>query len=136
MEYLPLRLMPQQDLKRALLEECEQHKIEAAFVLGCVGSLTQAVIRFANQKEGTTLLPTWEILTLSGTLSRHGAHLHITLSDKKGRVLGGHLMEGSLIHTTAEVILGILPQHTFTREPDPHTGYLELVISPQESTKP
>lgn len=33
-----------------------------------------------------------------------GAHLHISVSDGDGRTLGGHLAEGTFVHTTAQPI--------------------------------
>jgi predicted DNA-binding protein with PD1-like motif len=44
-----------------------------------------------------------EILSLSGTLSRDGAHLHIAVASSNGTVIGGHLCSGSLARTTAEL---------------------------------
>jgi predicted DNA-binding protein with PD1-like motif len=42
---------------------------------------------------------------------------------------GGHLMGGSIIYTTAEIILGESKKHRFTREKDMETGYHELRIA-------
>ena len=46
--------------------------------------------------------------------------------DSEGEPKGGHLKEGSLVRTTVEIVIGILPEWKFTREIDPETGYLEL----------
>ncbi len=70
------------------------------------------------------------MLTLSGTLSTGGAHLHLSVSDETGRVIGGHLAYGCRVRTTAEILLAPLPDWRFSREPDPDTGYLELVVRP------
>jgi hypothetical protein len=72
-----------------------------------------------------------EILSLSGTLSPDGSHLHIAVAGSRGEVIGGHLCAGSLVRTTAELLIGLLPQWRFNRELDPTTGYAELQISPQ-----
>ncbi|WP_231597116.1 PPC domain-containing DNA-binding protein [Synechococcus sp. CBW1004] len=34
-----------------------------------------------------------------------GAHLHITIADATGAVLGGHLVGCSLVRTTAELVI-------------------------------
>ncbi|MGI9280971.1 MAG: PCC domain-containing protein [Endozoicomonas sp.] len=65
---------------------------------------------------------------MSGTVCPSGLHLHICVADKKGQVLGGHLKPGSIIDTTAEIVVGILKDTCFTREVDGETGYLELVV--------
>lgn len=123
-----LRLEPGTDLRASLLAYCAEHDIGAACVLACVGSLERAVVRFADAPRGTVLARKLEILTLSGTLSRHGAHLHVSVADADGSVSGGHLLDGSRVYTTAEVVLGLLPGVEFRRELDPATGYGELEV--------
>ncbi len=46
-------------------------------------------------------------------------------------MIGGHLCAGSLGRTTAELVIGLLPEWRFCRELDPATGHAELQISPQ-----
>jgi uncharacterized protein len=69
-----------------------------------------------------------EILTLAGTVASNGSHLHMSVADTDGRVFGGHVAYGCTVRTTAEVLLLLLPEWSFTREPDPATGFAELVI--------
>ena len=133
MKAIAIRLEPGADLKQSLLQYCCDREIDAACVLSCVGSLRRAAIRFANQPEATVFEEKLEIVSLVGTLSRFGAHLHVAVADGKGRVLGGHLTEGSQIYTTAEIAIGILPDVVFTREPDPVTGYRELKIASSDN---
>lgn len=128
MDIIAIRLKPEEDLKKTLLRYCIDQKIDAAYMLSCVGSLRQATIRFANQSEGTVLEQPLEIVSLEGTLSQQGVHLHIAVSDSEGQVIGGHLMDGSNIYTTAEIAFGIVPNTIFKREIDPLTGYKELTI--------
>ena len=68
-----------------------------------------------------------EILTLAGTVAANGSHLHMSVADSEGRVMGGHVANGCIVRTTAEVLLLLLADWSFTREPDPATGYAELV---------
>lgn len=70
-----------------------------------------------------------EIVSLTGTVCPTGAHLHISASKVSGEVVGGHLLDGCLVETTAEVVLAVLNEWKFKREVDPSTGYLELVPS-------
>jgi len=127
-EPLAIRLKPGQDLKKELDHLVNNKKIDAAFVITCVGSLTKAVLRLANQPDTTEFEGKFEIVSLTGTLSRHGSHYHISLSDGTGKTIGGHLWEGCTIYTTAEIVLGVLPDTVFAREIDPQTTYDELVI--------
>jgi hypothetical protein len=45
--------------------------------------------------------------------------------------MGGHLCSGSLVRTTAELVIGLLPEWRFWRALDPATGYAELRITPR-----
>ena len=131
MKTLPLRLDPGDDLRAALSAALAAHGAEAAFVLAGIGSLREARLRFAGRDELQHAVGDLEILTLSGTLGAGGSHLHASLSDADGRVFGGHVAPGCIVRTTAEVLLAVLADATFTREPDAATGYAELVLRPR-----
>lgn len=106
----------------------EEHRLGAVAVVTCVGSLTQAHLRYANQKEGTRLEGPFEIVSLVGCGGTGGWHLHLSISDSEGSTLGGHLLEGNLIYTTAEIVLVELEGREFRRVHDPATGYSELKV--------
>lgn len=127
-----IRLSPGQDLKRELESFVRKQNVQAGFILTCVGSLRQTVIRPANQPDALSRVEKFEIVSLVGTLSINGSHLHIALSNSLGNTVGGHLMEGNLIYTTAEIVIGEAEHLTFTRETDPQTTFKELKISPRQ----
>jgi predicted DNA-binding protein with PD1-like motif len=131
MKVVPLRLQPGDDLLQALETWMGHQQEQAGCVIGAVGSLSVAQLRFAGAAEATTIHAELEILSISGTLSADGAHLHIAISDNSGAVIGGHLCPGSLVRTTAELVVGLLPEWWFSRELDPATGYAELRIRPR-----
>ncbi len=133
MELIPLRLRPGDDLKQAL-ESWIAHEGEgSAWIVSGIGSLTVAQLRLAGRTEPSVLDRDLEILTLQGSLCRSGSHIHITVADANGAVLGGHLCEGSLVRTTAEVLVARLPQWQLQRAVDPANGYRELEILPRFS---
>lgn len=125
--FRPLRLPPGADLRRALEAALADGGLEAGFVVCGIGSLAQASLRPAGAAQALECDGPLEVLTLSGTLSINGSHLHASLSDADGRVLGGHLGYGCRVRTTAEVLLAGLPGWCFRREPDAATGHEELV---------
>jgi predicted DNA-binding protein with PD1-like motif len=129
MKTFAIRLTPSQDLKTALEQTMSSHQLNAGIVLTCVGSLQTVALRFANQNETTFLSGPFEIISMAGTLSQTGCHLHLATADGKGNMVGGHLMPGSLIRTTAEIVIAELPQTNFSREFDMETGYNELKIT-------
>lgn len=128
MQVFAVRLTPDQDLKVELDRIAAIRSIEAACVLTCVGSLRKAVLRYANQSNTVELAGFFEIVSLTGTFSRHGSHFHIAIADSDGKTWGAHLLEGSAIYTTAEIVIGILPGIHLLRTQDPRTGYPELEI--------
>lgn len=124
------RLHPKQDLKNELLLFAKRKQLKASCILTCVGSLQQASLRLSDAPTPTFYHRKFEIVSLVGTLSEFGAHLHMAISDGEGNTLGGHVMEGNIIYTTAEIVLAELTDFCFTRELDPETGFDELVIKP------
>ena len=131
MKTFAFRLQPEQDLKVELARFASQQGLRAGLVLTCVGSLRRAALRLADQPEATFYDGKFEIVSLVGTLSPDGVHLHIAISDSRGTTLGGHLQDGSLIYTTAEMVLGELDDVVFAREVDSQTTYDELVVYPR-----
>jgi uncharacterized protein len=128
MNALPIRLSPGQDLRRALEAALADRGSRAAFVLSGIGSLREARLRFAGAAEAATLTGDLEMLTLAGSVSATGSHLHATLAGADGQVRGGHVGYGCIVRTTAEVLVLLLETFEFSREPDAATGYDELVI--------
>ena len=122
------RLCPGQDILRELELMAERQGIEAACVLTCVGSLTRACLRFANRSEATVMNGHFEIVSLTGILSRYGSHFHIAIADGQGATFGAHLLPGSTVYTTAEIVLGVFSELRFLRTFDPRTGFPELDI--------
>ena len=124
-----LRLSPNQDLKQEIVAFAKANSIQAGYIITCVGSLKKANLRLANQPGPTTWEENFEIVSLVGTLGADsGAHLHISISDGMGKTIGGHLMHGNLIYTTAEIIIGEVLDVNFSRRLDSLTTYNELFI--------
>ena len=140
MKTFPIRLTPGQDLRAALEAAVLAHNCRAAFVLSGIGSLSTAGLRLAGAEQPTRLTGSMEILTLSGPVAAGGdktaSHLHMAVSTATGQVLGGHVAPGCIVRTTAEVLLALLPDWQFTREPDVATGYDELVVRPLDGQSP
>lgn len=122
------RLKPGQDLFKSIETFVHEKGIEAGTVLACVGSLTKATLRLANRGVHSSYEGFFEIVSLTGTVSIHGSHLHISISDGDGQTLGGHLVEGCLIYTTAEIVIAAFPNIVYTRELCAESGYEELVV--------
>ncbi len=129
MEEYALRLKPGSDLKNELQRFVRENDIQSGVVLTCVGSLQKARLRMANSVTIRDFDGHYEIVSLVGTLCQDGLHLHMSISDENGVVYGGHVKDGCIVYTTAEVALGDLDGMSFSRKMDDRTGYKELKIS-------
>ncbi len=122
------RLTKGQDLKKEIEKYSKAHNISAGVIVCCVGCVDQYSLRLADGKSKITKIENMEIVSITGTISSNGCHIHISFSDVNGFVVGGHLIEGCLVNTTAEIVLWELEKHHFERAFDEMTGYYELVI--------
>lgn len=127
-KYHAVRLKPGQDLKLELTRFLQEKEISACAVVTCVGSLTEARLRFADEPEGKPVEGPLEIISLVGCGGKGAWHLHLSVADREGRMSGGHLLEGCIIRTTAEIVLVELTELEFERVHDPQSGYKELEI--------
>ena len=125
-----LRLRPGADLRGALEARFAATGARAGAVVAAVGSLGRASLRLAGGDEGTEVAGPLEIVSLSGTLSPDGPHLHLAVADAAGAMRGGHLLSGCPVRTTAEIVLAVTDAVRFQRRPDPETGCAELRILP------
>ncbi len=117
MRSLPLKLAPGSDLRLTLEELCREEG-KHGFVLGVVGNLSRAAFQCPGRKEPTVLEGNLEIITLNGTLSPDGVHLHLSLSDGDCQVWGGHLEPGTLILKGADVLVGLIERDSSLIPPD------------------
>ena len=123
-----IRLKPEDDVREQLEKYIVQNNINAAWLVTCAGSLTTYNIRMANMENGSMGKGHFEIVGLTGTLSKNGSHMHISVSDSNGKTIGGHLLKGCIVYTTAEIILQSTTDLNFKREKDGTTAWEELQI--------
>ena len=131
MQTLPLRLVPGDDLRASLEAIARSQALSAAFVLQGIGSLSVARLRYAGIDDPAQLTGDFEILTFAGSLSIDGAHLHMSISDRDGRVFGGHVATGCIVRTTAEILHRAAPGAHVLARIRSATGFPELVVRPR-----
>jgi predicted DNA-binding protein with PD1-like motif len=115
MRSIAVRLRPGADLKGELVALAARERVQAGWVLTCVGSLSQVRVRLAGGAEHATWQGAFEIVALTGTLSPDGGHLHLAVADQQGRTVGSHLAEGCTVRTTAEVVVATDDRLLFVR---------------------
>ena len=57
-------------------------------------------------------------------------HIHLSMSDKNGKAYGGHLVEGTKVLMTADIVLGEIEDISMLRELDPDMDV--YLLSPQQ----
>ena len=124
------RLRRGDDLRQSLERYVREQHIRAAVVLSAVGCVSRAVLRDASGVTVRTLEEHLEIVSLMGTVSEYGCHLHASFSREDLSAFGGHLLPGCTVNTTAAIVLAEIRSCVFTRRPDSETGYEELEIGP------
>lgn len=126
-----IRLKPNDDVKKSLLQFAKTKNLKAATIVMGVGSLTHYHLRFSNQKQGTQKQGTFEIVSLNGTLSQEGMHVHMSVSDDQGLTVGGHLLDENYVYSTLEITLIEDLKNEFKKIHDPTFGYQELLVVPR-----
>ena len=131
MQPLPLKLAPGSDL-RLSLEELAQRDGISGFVVGVVGNLTKASFQCPGQAEPTVLEGDLEVITLNGTFSPEGVHLHLSLSDGACQVWGGHLEPGTIVQKGVDLLIGVLEQSESrpTRQTAAAAPRMEIAVLP------
>ncbi len=122
------RLRSGQDLFDSIEAFAKEKRVEAGCVLSGVGSLTHAAIRLANREFTSQYDGHFEIVSMTGTVSIHGSHLHISVSDGDGKTIGGHFESGCKIYTTAEIVIAVFEDVIYKREFAEDSGYDELAV--------
>jgi hypothetical protein len=129
MKIYTFRLKPNQDLFNSIETFVADKNMEAGCVLSAVGSLTHATLRFANRSYYSEYEGHFEIVSMTGTVGMSGSHIHVSISDGDGVTIGGHLVSGCKIYTTAEIVLAVFEDVVYKRELlENDSGYEELVV--------
>lgn len=130
MKTYAVRLTRGMDLLKSIKEYCIEHHLRAGIVLSGVGCVLKARVRDASGVNIVEIDEHMEIVSLTGTVSEKRCHLHISFAKEGLSVIGGHLVEGCVINTTCELVIGEMENYSYDMEFDDETGYEELVIKP------
>jgi predicted DNA-binding protein with PD1-like motif/glutaredoxin len=124
----PVHLEAGADL-RSSLEAIARAENSVGFVLSVVGNLRQASFACPGRDTPTVLQGELEIITLQGTLSPQGVHLHLSFSDAACQVWGGHLEHGSSVLKGADLLLGFLEHEPEPLQVTPVTARVQVALA-------
>jgi hypothetical protein len=136
------RLHPGTDLIRGLERACDEHGIRFAAVLACYGSLAATGFKFLRVPAGETeprLMPHREDkrvefmggqgLVCESPDGDRVTHLHGSISDETGSVLGGHFdPDENPVFNNMDFVLQELTDVRLVREHDPVTSTVEMRV--------
>jgi hypothetical protein len=141
---LVLRLRSGSDLLPVLEEIIQEKGFKAGVILSAVGLLQSARLRnckslpenfpITDQNRSFQQIEVpLEILSMSGNISMADGkplvHSHVTLSyveDESIHVIGGHLIEGCIVHGFAEIIIMEITDIDMIKKYDEETKTLQL----------
>ena len=136
MQNYTFRLSPGQDLFDSIQAFAMKKHVQAGCILSGVGSLRHATLRLADREYNSEYEGPFEIVSITGTVSVHGSHLHISISDGDGKTIGGHFESGCKIYTTAEIVIAVFEDVIYKRELAEDSGYEELTIYDAQNEPP
>jgi len=140
-----VRLKPGTDLLNGIQSACEHYEIHNGVIISAIGSLAR--VRFCDVEalpEKKCGYGYGRILALDETIELTGAggvicsdaenhinlHIHISMSDKNGKAYGGHLVEGTTVLMTSDIVIGEITGLEMRREYDPDMDV--YLLSPKQ----
>ena len=119
----------QADLLEELNKICADENIKAGSI-NLIGAISSLKLGFYDQNTKEYIITTYaydepmEIVSCSGNISvkdgKPFCHVHIVAADKKGRCIGGHLVQGTSIFAGEAIVQEYLGED-LVREPDEET---------------
>jgi len=114
-ELICIRLDPGELFLESIQRAIEQEQIRAGVVISGIGSLSICRIHVVNAGYPPDLLTrvqkyfeykgSIEVLAVQGIIANGEPHLHITVADEEQNVHGGHVEEGCVVLTMAEIAI-------------------------------
>ncbi len=113
MEHFFYNFSPGADVFNSLNKLQKDFK-STSFLISAVGDLSRGSFKCPLSQKPVILENKLEIITLSGYLTSKDSHIHISVSDENCRVFGGHLLPGTIVLKTLDILLGVIPnlQHS------------------------
>tara|TARA_Y100001968_G_scaffold292588_1_gene297893 strand:- start:617 stop:1228 length:612 start_codon:yes stop_codon:yes gene_type:complete len=108
MEYYFYNFSEGVDVFNSLNELHRDHK-STSFLISAIGDLSRVSFKCPLNDKPVILEKKLEIITLSGYIRSTESHLHISASDENCSVFGGHLLAGTIVLKSLDVLIGVVP---------------------------
>ena len=123
------KLEYQSDLLEELNKICREENVKTG-VINAIGAVSSLKLGFYDQETKEYVITTYaydepmEIVSCSGNISlkdgKPFSHVHIVAADRKGKCIGGHLVQGTAVFA-GEVFVQELLGEDLIREEDEET---------------
>jgi len=91
------------------LIELHRDRNSTSFLISAVGDLSKVSFKCPLNDKPVIFEKKLEIITLSGYLRSTESHLHISASDENCIVFGGHLLSGTIVLKSLDILIGVTP---------------------------
>ena len=91
------------------LNELHRHHNSTSFLISAVGDLSKVSFKCPLNDKAVIFEKKLEIITLSGYVRSTESHFHVSASDENCRVFGGHLLSGTTVYKSLDVLIGVIP---------------------------
>ncbi len=108
MEYFFYNFSTGVDVYNSLNELHRDHN-STSFLISAVGDLSKVSFKCPLKDKPVIFEKKLEIITLSGYVRSTESHLHISTSDENCSVLGGHLLPGTIVLKSLDILIGVIP---------------------------
>ncbi|HLO36742.1 MAG TPA: PPC domain-containing DNA-binding protein [Candidatus Deferrimicrobium sp.] len=136
------RLHPGSDLIGGLEAACDEHHVEYAAVLACYGSLSSSGFKFLQVPDGESRARLVDVvldkrlefmggqgLVCAAPDRSRATHLHGSVSDETGAVMGGHFnRDENPVYNNMDFVLQELLDVRLVRTHDPVTNTVEMQV--------
>lgn len=134
-DIIVIRLDDKEEVFNNLEKIFKQYKLKSTIVLSAIGMMQKVKLGYFTGKgsyKGTTYSGYFEIVNFAGSLlqtknKEFKAHIHVVLSKKNKKTVGGHLVEGTVFNTL-ELFLLDLKTDKIYREINPKTDLFGLEL--------
>ena len=79
------------------------------FLVSAVGDLSKVSFKCPLNDKPVIFDKKLEIITLSGYIKSTESHVHISVSDENCSVFGGHLLSGTIVLMSLDILIGVIP---------------------------
>ncbi len=108
MEYSFYKLSSGEDVFNSL-NELQMNSNSTSFLISAVGDLSKVSFKCPLNEKHINLERKLEIITLNGYITSTVSHVHISVSDENCSVFGGHLLSGTTVHKSLDILIGSIP---------------------------